>query len=157
MSEFTFTFEEDIAEEAEVTGGTFGTLDTGIYGVTINFASLGQTAKGNNTIALDITTDDGHQTTIWSAFGTMDKTWASGAENFAYKDFMSFMGACGAKIITPTPFSLKKDDGTIIKDFEVDDVECVNGRFYVIGGHRNLECVFFDSIIRIQNKEKKIK
>ena len=114
-----FVFDDELAVEAEATGGSFGTLETGIYDVTINFASLDKTSKGNNTIALDITTDTGHQTTIWSAFGTIDKQWASGSENFSYKDFMAFMGAAGAKSITPTPYALKKDDGTLIKNLSV--------------------------------------
>jgi hypothetical protein len=114
-----FIFEDDIAAEAGSEGGSFGTLDTGIYGVTINFAALDKTSKGNNTLALDITTDDGHTTTIWSAFGTIDKTWASGSENFSYKDFMAFMGVLGVKSITPTPYALKKDDGTLIKNLSV--------------------------------------
>ena len=114
-----FNFDEELAETAETTGGSFGTLDTGIYGVTVNFASLDVTSKGNNTLALDITTDDGHTTTIWSAFGTIDKTWSSGSENFSYKDFQSFMAVAGAKSITPTPYALKKDDGTLIKNLSV--------------------------------------
>jgi len=120
MSELTFSFDEDLVEEAEATGGSFGTVETGIFkGVTINFASLGKTANGNNTVALDITTADGHDLTIWSAFMTIDKTWSSGSENFGYKDWQAFMVACGAKTITPTPFALKKDDGTLIKDLSV--------------------------------------
>ena len=117
--ELNFTFEDDIAVEAENTGGSFGTLETGIYDVTINFGALDKTSKGNNTLALDITTADGHQTTIWSAFGTIDKMWASGSENYGYKDFQGFMAACGVKTITPTPFALKKDDGTLIKNLSV--------------------------------------
>ena len=117
--ELNFTFEDDIAVEAENTGGSFGTLETGIYDVTINFGALDKTSKGNNTLALDITTADGHQTTIWGAFGTIDKMWASGSENYGYKDFQGFMAACGAKTITPTPYALKKDDGTLIKNLSV--------------------------------------
>jgi len=114
-----FNFDEELVEEAEATGGSFGTMNTGIYKVTVNHAALDKTSKGNNTIALDVTTEDGHRTTIWSAFGTIDKTWASGSENFGYKDFQAFMSACGAKTITPTPFTLKKDDGTVIKELSV--------------------------------------
>ena len=115
-----FIFEDDIAVEAgQEQGGTWGTLETGVYGVTINFASLDKTSKGNNTLALSITTDSGHETTIYSAFGTIDKTWASGSENFSYKDFMAFMGVLGVKSITPTPYALKKDDGTLIKNLSV--------------------------------------
>lgn len=114
-----FNFEEDAVVEAEATGGSFGTLDTGIYKVTINFGSLDKTSKGNNTLALDITTDSGHQTTIWSAFGTIDKTWSSGSENFNYAQFQAFMAAIGAKSITPTEYALKKEDGTLIKNLSV--------------------------------------
>lgn len=115
-----FVFEEDLVEEAEVVeGGSFGTLDTGVYDVTINFASLDKTSNGNNTLSLDIKTSTGHRTTIWSAFGTIDKAWASGKENFSYKDFQAFMVACGAKTITPTPYQLKKEDGTLIKELSV--------------------------------------
>ena len=117
--ELNFTFDEELVEEAESTGGSFGTLDTGIYGVTINFAALDKTEKGNNTLALDITTEDGHRTTIWRAFGTIDKTWASGSENYGYKDFQAFMAILGVKSITPTPYALKKDDGTLIKNLSV--------------------------------------
>jgi len=119
MNELAFNFDEDTLVEAEATGGSFGTLDTGIYDVTINFASLGKSKKGNNTLALDITTADGHQTTIWGAFGTIDRTWSSGAENFRYGTFQALMAAVGAKSITPTPYQLKKDDGTLIKDLSV--------------------------------------
>lgn len=115
MSTFDFTFDEDLVEEAEQGGGSFGVLDTEIYPVTINFASLGKTEKGNNTMALDITTDTGHQTTIWAAFGTIDKTWSSGSENYGYKDFQALMAACGAKTITPTPYKLLKEDGTAVQ------------------------------------------
>lgn len=114
-----FVFDEEVAEEAEQGGGSFGTLDTGVYKVTINHASLGKTTGGNNTLSLGITTDSGQETTIWSAFGTIDKTWASGSENFGYKDFQSFMAACGAKSITPVPYDLKKEDGTLIKKLSV--------------------------------------
>lgn len=115
-----FVFDEGLVEEAEAEqGGSFGTLDTGVYKVVVNFASLDKTSKGNNTLSLDITTEDGHRTTIWNAFGTIDKTWASGKENFGYKDFQSFMVACGAKSITPTEFALKKEDGTLIKNLNV--------------------------------------
>jgi hypothetical protein len=115
-----FIFEEDLVESAETAqGGSFGVLDTGIYDVTINFASLDKTAGGNNTLALDITTSTGHRTTIWSSFGTIDKAWVSGKENFGYKDFQSFMAAVGAKSITPVPYALKKDDGTLIKQLSV--------------------------------------
>ncbi len=115
-----FNFNEDEVIEAESGGeGSWGVLDTGIYEVTINFASLDKTAKGNNTVALDITTADGHQTTIWSAFGTIDKAWASGTENYGYKDWQAFMVANGAKTITPTPYTLKKEDGTVIKELSV--------------------------------------
>lgn len=116
-----FVFEEELVEEAEASqqGGSFGVLATGVYKVTVNFAALDVTKSGNNTLSLDITTEDGHNTTIWSAFGTIDKTWASGKENFGYKDFQSFMVACGAKSITPTPYDLKKEDGTLIKKLSV--------------------------------------
>ena len=115
-----FIFEEDLAEESEQSqGGSFGTLDTGVYAVTINFASLDKTANGNNTLSLDITTDTGHRTTLWGCFGTIDKAWASGKENFSYKDFQAFMGALGVKSITPTPYELKKEDGTLIKQLSV--------------------------------------
>ena len=114
-----FVFDEEVATEAEGTGGGFGILETGVYEVTINHASLDKTAKGNNTVSLGITTKDGHETTLWNAFGTIDKTWASGAENFSYKDFQAFMAACGAKSITPVPFDLKKEDGTLIKQLSV--------------------------------------
>lgn len=115
-----FVFEEELVEEAEASqGGSFGVLATGVYKVTVNFASLDTTKSGNNTLSLDITTEDGHNTTIWSAFGTIDKTWASGKENFGYKDFQSFMVACGAKSITPVPYDLKKEDGTLIKKLSV--------------------------------------
>jgi hypothetical protein len=121
MNTFDFTLEEDLIEEAEATqgGGSFGTLDTGIYPVTINFASLSTTEKGNNTLSLDITTDSGHRTTLWSIFGTIDKLWKSGSENYGYKDFQAFMAVAGAKSITPTPYSLKKEDGTLIKELSV--------------------------------------
>ena len=130
MSEITFTFEEDAVEEAEQEqGGSFGVLPTGVYNVTINFASLSKTSNGNNTVSLDITTDTGHRTTLWSVGGTIDKLWASGKENFMYKDFQSFMAACGCKSITPTPFKLTKDDGTLIKELsvvkELHGVKCV--------------------------------
>ena len=107
-----FTFDEDIA----TTDNGSGALDTDIYkGVTINFASLGKTGNGNNTISLDITTANGRNQTIWSAFGTIDKTWASGSENFNYKEFQAFMGVCGAKSITPVDYKLKKEDGTPVQ------------------------------------------
>jgi len=115
-----FDFTEDEIIEAEATGGGFGVLESGIYkGVTINFASLGTTKNGNNTVSLDLTTADGHQLTIWSSFMSIDRTWSSGKENFGYKDWQSFMVANGAKTITPTPFTLKKDDGTVIKELSV--------------------------------------
>ena len=127
--ELEFVFDDEIAEEAEQTGGSFGTLDTGIYNITINHASLDKTQKGNNTLSLSITTDTGHETTLWGVFGTIDKLWASGSENYGYKDFQSLMAACGAKTITPTPFDLKKDDGTLIKQLsvvkELHGVKCV--------------------------------
>ena len=135
--ELSFTFEEDTVEEAEATGGSFGILPTGLYEVTINFASLDKTAKGNNTLALDVTTADGHQTTIWSAFGTLDKMWASGAENFAYKDFQAFMASLGIKTITPTPFTLKKDDGTVIKELSV--VKEMHGKKCVLAIQKELD------------------
>ena len=120
MSTFTFEFEEDMVVEAETPkGGSFGTLESGIYNVTINHAALDKTSKGNNTISLGITTDTGHETTIYNAFGAIDKLWASGSENYAYKDFQSFMANAGAKSITPVPYALKKDDGTLIKNLSV--------------------------------------
>jgi len=114
-----FVFDDELAVEAEATGGSFGVLPTGIYDVTINFGALDKTSKGNNTLSLDITTDSGHQTTLWNCFGTLDKVWASGSENYGYKDFQAFMAACGAKSITPTPYALKKEDGTLIKNLSV--------------------------------------
>ena len=115
-----FVFDDELVEEAEKeSGGSFGVLPTGVYAVIINFASLDKTAKGNNTLSLDITTDTGHRTTLWGCFGTIDKAWASGKENFSYKDFQAFMGALGVKSITPTPYDLKKEDGTLIKQLSV--------------------------------------
>jgi len=152
--ELSFTFEEDEIIEAEATGGSFGTLETAVYkGVTINFASLGKTAKGNNTVALDITTADGHQLTIWSAFSTIDKTWASGSENFGYKDWQAFMAVNGAKTITSVPWDLKKDDGTLIKDLsvikELHGVKCslaIQKRFTTNGsGEEKLDNIIHSS------------
>lgn len=115
-----FVFEEDLVEEAEASqGGTFGVLDTGVYDVTINFASLDKTEKGNNTLTLDITTDTGHNTKLWRVFGTIDKTWASGKENYGYKDFQAFAFATGLKSITPVDFDLKKDNGELVKKLSV--------------------------------------
>lgn len=135
--EIEFNFEEDLAVEAEATGGSFGTLDTGVYTVTVNFGSLSTTSKGNNTLALDITTKDGHNTTIWSAFGTIDKKWASGSDNFNYPQFQAFMAAIGAKSITPTPYSLKKEDGTLIKELSVMK-EC-HGKQLMIAVQKELD------------------
>lgn len=102
-----FVFEEDVAEEAEQGGGSFGTLDTGVYDVTIKHASLDKTKGGNNTLSLSIETKDGHQTTLWNVFGTIDKVWKSGSENFSYKNFQAFMAAAGAKSITPFEYKLE--------------------------------------------------
>lgn len=117
--DFTFEFDEELALEAESTGGSFGVLDTGAYAVTINYASLDKTKNGNNTLSLNITTDSGHTTTLWNVFGTVDKVWSSGKENFGYKDFQSFMAVNGVKSFTQVPYTLKKEDGTKIKDLTV--------------------------------------
>jgi len=136
--ELNFDFSEDEVIEAEsFSGGGYGVLDTGIYEVTINHAALDKTAKGNNTISLGITTSDGHETTIYSAFGTIDATWASGTENYGYKDFQAFMSSCGAKTITPTPYTLKKDDGTVIKELSV--VKELHGKKCVLAIQKELD------------------
>lgn len=119
MKDFTFEFDEDLASEAEATGGSFGVLDTGMYAVTINFASVSKTENGNTTLSLDITTEDGHNTTLWNVFGTIDKVWKSGSENFGYKNFQAFMAVNGIKSFTQVPYALKKDDGTLIKNLTV--------------------------------------
>ena len=37
-----FNFDEELVEEAEATGGSFGTMDTGIYEVTILSTTEGE-------------------------------------------------------------------------------------------------------------------
>ena len=138
--EFTFDeLDEELALETEKNeGGSFGVLDTGVYDVVINFASLSKTKKGNNTLALDITTADGHRTTLWSCFGTMDKFWASGAENkYGYSDFQAFRAVLGLKTLTPVPYSLKKDDGSLIKELTV--VKELHGKKCVLAIQKELD------------------
>jgi len=136
MSEFTFEFEEDIAETAEKPrDGGWGVLETDMYPVTINFASLGKSKAGENTISLDITTDSGHRTTLWTIGGSngfpgiIDKVKASGKPNFGFSTIQALMGVCGVRQMTPVPHRLEKDDGTLIKELSVvkefTGVKCV--------------------------------
>lgn len=115
-----FVFDDEAAETAGQESG-FGVLDTGVYEVIINHASLDKTQNGNNTLSLSVATKDGHSTTLWNVFGTIDKTWKSGKENFNYGSFQAFMGVAGVKSITPVPFELELDNGqkkqlTVVKE-----------------------------------------
>ena len=51
------------AATQEVGGSAFGTLDTGIYDVTLDTVALGETKKGNNTVTIGFTTSSGHRAT----------------------------------------------------------------------------------------------
>ena len=109
-NEFVFELDEEVAGTAGNGGGAFGPLETGFYDCEIVTASLGKTENGNNTLDVSIKTDTGHELTIYQAF-VMDKVWASGKENFGYKDWQAFAVVTGIKGVTSFDKPLLKDDG----------------------------------------------
>lgn len=108
--EFVFEYDENLALEAESTGGSFGTLDTGIYNIKSVVASLSKTKKGNNTVDLSIVTDTGHETIIYGAF-MIDKKWASGSDNFGIDKWNQFVGVMGMKTGETAPYTLELSNG----------------------------------------------
>lgn len=111
MEDFVFELDTDSAKTAGHGGNSFGVLDTGIYDVTITTATLGKTKSGNNKVDLSIVTDENHETTIYQAF-VLDKKWASGKDNFGYKDWQAFAVVSGMKSLTPYKKPLLKEDGS---------------------------------------------
>jgi hypothetical protein len=116
MEDFVFNLDTEVASTAGNGGNTFGTLDSGVYDVEIVTATLGKTKSKNNKLDLAIKCADGHTTTIYQAF-VLDEKWATGSENFGYKDWMAFAVVSGLKSVTPFKKPLLKDDGTpVLKD-----------------------------------------
>ena len=111
MSDFVFNLDTEVASTAGNGGGSFGTMETGIYDVTINHAVLGKTKGGNNKLDLSITTADSHTTTLYQAF-IMDEKWVSGSEHYGYRDWMAFAVVTGMTGCTVFKKPLLKDDGT---------------------------------------------
>jgi len=112
MTDFVFEIDEEASASASTGGGSkFGTLETGMYDVTITTASLGKTKGGNNKIDLSIVTADGHETTIYQAF-VPDKKWSTGSENFGYKTWQAFITASGMTGLTTFQKPLLKEDGS---------------------------------------------
>lgn len=109
MADFVFKLEEEAALEANVGGGSFGVLDTGIYDVTISHAAIDKTKNGNNVVNIAIKTDTGHETTIWGM--CIDPTWASGAENYDYKKWQSLAALAGMRTGETVPFTLELSNG----------------------------------------------
>ena len=109
--DFVFNLDTEIASTASNGGNTFGTLDSGVYDVEIVTATLGKTDKGNNKLDLAIKCANGHTTTIYQAF-VLDQKWASGSDNFGYKDWMAFAVVAGLTSVTTFQKPLLKDDGT---------------------------------------------
>ena len=109
--DFVFNLDTKIASTASNGGNTFGTLDSGVYDVEIITATLGKTDKGNNKLDLAIKCANGHTTTIYQAFVLVQK-WASGADNFGYKDWMAFAVVAGLTSVTTFQKPLLKDDDT---------------------------------------------
>ena len=113
---YEFKLDEAAASEV-VGGGAFGTLDTGIYGVTINHASLDKDNFKNDVVNISITTDSGHETTIWG-LGIGEKN-ENGSENFDYKKWQSLAKLGGMKTGETAPFKITKEDGALIKEVVV--------------------------------------
>ena len=109
--DFVFNLDTEIASTASNGGSPFGTLDSGVYDVEIVTATLGKTDKGNNKLDLAIKCANGHTTTIYQAF-VLDQKWASGSDNFGYKDWMAFAVVAGLNSVTTFQKPLLKDDGT---------------------------------------------
>lgn len=105
------------AATQEVGGSAFGTLDTGIYDVTLDTVSLDTTAKGNNTVNIGLTTSSGHQTTLWGM--CIDEKWKSGAENFDLHKWSKIQTVGQMKTGEQAPFKILKDDGSVLKEVVV--------------------------------------
>lgn len=116
MANFEFSLNNDIALEAENTGGSFGVLDTGVYSITIKHAAMNKTKNGNNVVDISIQTEDGHETTIWGM--CIDPTWASGSENYDYKKWQSLAAVTGMKTGETAPYKLELSNGQV-KDLVV--------------------------------------
>lgn len=115
MGAFVFQLDTEVASEAGRSGGSFGTVETGIYKAKIVTATLGETKSGNNKIDLSLDLD-GHDLTIYQAF-VLDEKWASGSDNFGYKDWQAFAVVSGMTGCTTFPKPLMKDDNTpVMKD-----------------------------------------
>lgn len=112
--DFVFNLDTEIASTAN-SGNTFGTLDSGVYDVEIVTATLGKTDKGNNKLDLAIKCANGHTTTIYQAF-VLDQKWASGSDNFGYKDWMAFAVVAGLTSVTTFQKPLLKNDTPVLKN-----------------------------------------
>ena len=113
--DFVFNLDTEIASTASNGGNTFGTLDSGVYDVEIVTATLGKTDKGNNKLDLAIKCANGHTTTIYQAF-VLDQKWASGSDNFGYKDWMAFAVVAGLTSVTTFQKPLLKNDTPVLKN-----------------------------------------
>ncbi|NOQ31132.1 MAG: hypothetical protein GQ570_08430 [Helicobacteraceae bacterium] len=111
MNDFVFNLDTEVASTAGNGGGSFGTMETGIYDIVIDHAVLSKTKSGNNKLDLSFTTTDGHNTTIYQAF-MMDEKWTTGSDNFGYKDWQAFAVVAGLSSFTTFQKQLLKDDGT---------------------------------------------
>jgi len=109
--DFVFNLDTEVASTAGGSGGSFGTMETGVYDVTIVTATLGKTKSKNNCIDLSLVTADGHEKTIYQAF-ILDEKWATGSVNHGYKDWMAFAVVMGLKGITTFNKPLVKEDGS---------------------------------------------
>ena len=130
MSDFVFVIDEEASASASTGGGSkFGTMETGVYDVTIGTASISKTKNGNNVMDLSIKTDDGHETTIYQAF-MMDAKWSSGADNYGYATWQAFITTTQMKGMSVFQKPLVKEDGTAISK---------NGQPIVLSAIKELE------------------
>lgn len=107
MIDFVFNLDTEAAESVS-TGAK--TIESGVYDVTIDYASIEKSKKGNNTVSLSLMTTDGRYIKVWGM--CIDKQWTSGSENFDYPKWMQLALVNGMKTGEQAPFKLTLKDGT---------------------------------------------
>lgn len=115
MSEYVFELDEAAASE-EIKTGSFGVMDTGIYGVTINYVAKDKNNFGDAAVNINLTTKDGHNTTIWG-LGIVKHD--DPKKNADYNKWMQLVALSGMETGELGDFDIVKDDGTKIKTVEV--------------------------------------
>jgi len=116
MAEYVFKLDEEAAK-TEASSGGFGTLDTGIYKIKVNYVSLDKNNFGDNAVNVNLTTEDGHTTTVWG-LGVEPKT-GSGMENYDYPKWSQLQVLGEMKTGELVDYDIKKDDGTVLKTVKV--------------------------------------